>query len=112
MSNEYTPKGTYTPTTDDVETAFHQFASWLESTSPGEYEDAPEFADWREAMHGFRRWLAKVKAKAQVEVLREAAMEFYRDGEGEWDGYGVSHALTIDADRIAREAGIETGESK
>lgn len=59
----------------------------------------------------FRDTIAKVRAEAQVEVLRQQAEEFYCDGEGDWDGYGVSHALTIYADRIAREAGIETGES-
>lgn len=59
----YAPKSTYVPTTDEVETGFHEFASWLETKHPGEYEQAPEFADWREAMHGFRRWLNQVKAE-------------------------------------------------
>lgn len=68
----YTPKSTYVPTTDEVETGFHEFASWLETKYPGEYEQAPEFADWREAMHGFRRWLNEVKAEAWEEGAESA----------------------------------------
>lgn len=63
----------YVPTTDEVETAFHEFASALEAREPGTYPDAPEFADWREAMHGFRRWLAEHDAQVAAQALRDAA---------------------------------------
>lgn len=63
----------YIPTTDEVETAFHEFVSELETNSPGEYPEAPEFRDWREAMLGFRRWLARERAQAKAEALRESA---------------------------------------
>lgn len=64
---------TYTPTTDEVETAFHEFASNLETEYPGTYEEAPEFSDWKQAMYGFRRWLAGEIRKAKAEALTEAA---------------------------------------
>lgn len=53
----------------------------------------------------FNRWLERVKAEAQVEALREAARSrMARRYE--------SHSWLNDrADRIAREAGIEIGES-
>ena len=69
--SDYVPTSTYVPTTDEVETGFHEFASWLETKYPGEYEQAPEFADWREAMHGFRRWLAEVERAAAAKALDE-----------------------------------------
>lgn len=70
---EYTPTSTYVPTDDEVETAFHEFASWLETKYPGECEHAPEFADWREAMHGFRRWLAAHDAEVAAKAISDAA---------------------------------------
>lgn len=48
--------GAYVPDYGEVETAFHEFASWLETESPGEYPEAPEFQDWMQAMHAFRIW--------------------------------------------------------
>lgn len=117
FTTNYPIKSTYVPTTDDVETAFHEFASWLESTSPGEYAEAPEFADWQEAMHGFRRWLERVKAEAQVKALRGFRRELI---EHQLESYGVIlpdvHEVLDDladcADRIARAAGIDSkGES-
>ena len=49
----------YVPSDEEVETAFHEFASRIETAEPGSYPDAPEFADWREARDGFLRWLAE-----------------------------------------------------
>lgn len=69
--SEYVPKSTYVPTFDEVETAFHEFASDLETRFPGEYESAPEFADWREAMHGFRRWITEYTRVKQAEAWDE-----------------------------------------
>lgn len=64
----------YTPTTDEVETAFHEFASALESKEPGTYPDAPEFTDWREAMAGFRRWLEAHDAEIRADAWDEGAL--------------------------------------
>ena len=55
----------YTPTTDEVETHFHEWAEYLEKTEPGTYP----FRTWQEAMRGFRRWLAQHDAA----LLRKAA---------------------------------------
>ena len=52
MPDDTTPTP-YTPTTDEVETHFHEWAAYLEKTEPGTYP----FRTWQEAMHGFRRWL-------------------------------------------------------
>ena len=79
----HVPVSTYVPTTDEVETAFHEFASWLETKYPGEYESAPEFADWLEAMHGFRRWLAALIREAKAEALEEASLAY---GSGQLSG--------------------------
>ena len=70
----YVPVGTYVPTDDEVETAFHEFASWLEAKYPGEYEHAPEFVEWREAMHGFRRWKAALIREAKAEAWDEGRL--------------------------------------
>ena len=59
---------TYTPTTDEVETAFHEFASELETAYPGSFEEAPEFSNWKQAMYGFRRWYAEEIRKAKQEA--------------------------------------------
>jgi len=56
----------YTPTTDEVQTAFHEFASQLEQDQPGTYP-APEFSDWVQAMYGFQRWMQKVQYDAWEE---------------------------------------------
>jgi hypothetical protein len=58
----------YTPTTDEVETAFHEFASLLEVDEPGTYPEAPEFSDWREARDGFHRWLADMTRQAKADT--------------------------------------------
>lgn len=89
----------YVPTTDDVR---FDYATASKDDGRGGEERA----------RAFNRWLARVQAEAAVTALRDASMEFYRDAEGEWDGYGVSHALTIDADRIAREAGISVNDEQ
>lgn len=65
----FKPKNNYIPTTDDVETDFHEFASELEREYPGSYEEAPEFSDWREAMYGFRRWIAEETRKAREKAV-------------------------------------------
>lgn len=77
----YIPKSEYVPTTDEIETAFHEFASELESESPGEYEQAPEFSDWREAMHGFRRWHAEEIRKAKEKAWFEGAESAFYNPE-------------------------------
>ena len=72
----------------------------------------------------FGRWLERVKAEAQVEALREVAKDrewldaAARTGMNVYGGpfagnaaKGVRVCLHVRADRIAREAGIETGES-
>lgn len=56
----------YTPTTDEVETHFHEWAAYLEKTEPGTYP----FRTWQEAMYGFRRWLAAHDAAHDVELSR------------------------------------------
>lgn len=89
---DYPIKSTYVPTTDDVETAFHEFASWLESTSPGEYAEAPEFADWQEAMHGFRRWLAEVRAKAWEKGFDACEDDIHHHREQGWDAECIKAA--------------------
>jgi hypothetical protein len=76
---EYMPKSSYIPTTDEIETGFHEFASWLETKYPGEYENAPEFADWREAMHGFRRWLAENNRKVSEKSWDECVTQMPLD---------------------------------
>lgn len=89
------------PTTDDARTCY--------TVGRDEMDGAWDIDSQAE----FDRWLALVKAQAKVAALREQAVDFYYDGEREWDGYAISGALTIDADRIAREAGIDNkGESK
>ena len=68
-------------------------------------------ADWEhERMAAqFDRWLAQVKAKAQVEALREAADDWHEEHVGTRPvPYKWLHGR---ADRIARSAGIETGEN-
>lgn len=56
---------------------------------------------------------AQVKAKAQVEALREAADPFQNVTGSDTPVFSPATAdyLYTRADRIAREAGIETGES-
>lgn len=54
----------------------------------------------------FDRWLSKTKAEAQVEALRDAIPEIEADN----GDYGWVLSLERRADRIAREAGIKTGE--
>ena len=105
MSNEYTP------TTDEVRTC-------AEGDTP--YTSLEEGA--------FARWLDKDRAKAQVEALLEQSDELNRlantksliEAADKYAGYyaGVRAARQEDelltrgrADRIAREAGIETGEN-
>lgn len=81
--SEYVPTSTYVPTLDEVETAFHEFASDLETRFPGEYESAPEFADWREAMHGFRRWLAEYTRVKQAEAWERGHAAFEQAWESD-----------------------------
>lgn len=72
----------YTPTTDEVETAFHEFASQLEQAQPGTYP-APEFSDWIQAMYGFQRWMQKVQYDAWEEGYDKAHKDLANDGFGE-----------------------------
>lgn len=61
----------YVPTTDEIETGFSEFASRLETESPGEYAQAPEFSDWREAAKGFRRWHEEEIRRAKEQAFDE-----------------------------------------
>lgn len=60
----------------------------------------------------FYRWLAQERATAQVEALREAALQYgpvRSTGMLSRDGY-VRAWMQARANQIAHEAGIETGE--
>lgn len=67
--SKWEPKTDYIPTTDDVETAFHEYASELETNDPGNFPEAPEFADWIQAMYGFQRWMRQVQEAAWNEGM-------------------------------------------
>lgn len=99
--SDYVPTSTYVPTLDEVETAFHEFASDLETRFPGEYEKAPEFADWREAMHGFRRWLAEYTRVKQAEAWDRCVGEMPIDPD--WKNfYGDNNPYRAEAYRQER----------
>lgn len=104
MSNEYTP------TTEQVRDL------WENSLSHGcANREAKTDADWDDErmIAQFDRWLERVRAEAQVEALREFAEEWDREWEN--DRVLTRHAGVTArdrADRIAREAGIETGEKQ
>ena len=88
----------YTPTTDEVfEATLYTWVDWKRV-----------YGDEDAARDGFDRWLAQVKAEAQVRELRELAS----DARFAPDKMLDEHDITDRADRIAREAGIETGETK
>ena len=57
----------YTPTDDEVETHFHEYAAHLEATEPGTYP----FRTWEEALRGYRRWIAAHDAEVRQAVLEE-----------------------------------------
>lgn len=87
----------YTPKTEDVR--FDYATATKGDGRPGE-----------ERAKAFNRWRERDKAEAQVEVLREAADDWHEEHVGTRPvPYKWLHAR---ADRIAREAGIETGEIK
>ena len=70
-------------------------------------------AEMKEAdAEAFDRWLDKVRAEAQVEALREVAQdaEWSEDAVPGMTAKDVIKGVRARADRIAREAGIETGE--
>ena len=109
----------YTPTTDEVfEATLYTWVDWKRV-----------YGDEDAARDGFDRWLAKERAEAQVEALREAAdtltgaepshlgdadegLEFFDYGTGAEYGIDVAAAhLRIVANETAREAGIETKEA-
>lgn len=84
-----------------------------------EVEDAQgqglKFGEWVERPDGYwalRIDVGEIRAEAQVEALREVAQD------AEWSDValpgmtatGVIRGVRARADRIAREAGIETGE--
>ena len=109
----------YTPTTEDVRRAYQEYC-W-------DYDAADGLATSHESYEEeFNRWHAKVRAEAQVEALREVAKDrewldaAARTGMNEYGGpfagnaaKGVRDYLYVRADRIAREAGIDSkGESK
>ena len=116
MSNEFTP------TTEDARDRYADARVGV-----GEWtrfdESVKRAVD--EAYAEFNRWLAKVKAEAQVEALREVAKDrerldaAARTGMNEYGGpfagnaaKGVRDYLHARADRIARETGIDSkGES-
>ena len=94
----------YTPTTGDVRAAYTRAMRQAFITSTGEH------------IAEFDRWLAQVRAEAQVEALREVAAEFVAPVLRLTESapiplHAVAGRLRDRADRIAREAGIETGES-
>lgn len=115
----------YTPTTDEVfEATLYTWVDWK-----GFYDTGDAARD------GFDRWLSKVKAEAQVQALRMAADDITlswsrgmvtalatechkkqcRCGNPAPEELARQIALAYrdqirhEADRIAREAGIETG---
>ena len=102
MSNEYTP------TTEQVEDGYVH-------DSRDKYRDPVNYpANVRVHRRAFRRWLERVKAEAQVKALREAADPFQNVTGSDTPVFSPATAdyLHARADRIAREAGIESkGES-
>lgn len=98
----------YTPTTEQVENGYVH-------DSEDEYRDPVNYpASVRMRRRDFQRWLAQVKAEAQVEALREVAQD------AEWSDVAlpgmtakdVTRGVRARADRIAREAGIYTEGNK
>lgn len=92
----------YMPTTEDVRRAYREHCRDYDAidglaTSPESYEE--EFDQWR----------ALDRAEAQVEVLNAEA-DYLSTVHFAWKELYVG-ILRDRADRIAREAGIETGES-
>ena len=102
----------YTPTTDEVRDL------WENSLSHGcANREAKADADWEDErmVAQFDRWLERVRAEAQVKALREAAdeaeaREVAIHGSAHYDS-DVLFSIRARADRIAREAGIETKEA-
>lgn len=105
MSNEYTP------TTERVRDLWEN-SLWHGCADRGAMADA----DWEgeRMVEQFNRWLERVKAEAQVAALREVADPFQNVTGSDTPVFSPATAdyLHARADRIAREAGIETGESK
>ena len=78
----------YVPTDDEVETAFHEYASMIESETAGEYPEAPEFRDWKQALAGYRRWLEQhdreVREKAESDLLDRLLDDFFYGGKNRY----------------------------
>lgn len=91
----------YTPSEADV------LEAWVVHVS----HDQPTALDLVNAYESFKRFIARVQAEAQVEALRDAAVqaearEVKMHGSAHWDS-DVLDSIREYADRIAREAGIE-----
>lgn len=86
----------YIPTTDEIETGFSEFASRLETESPGEYSQAPEFADWREAVKGFQRWHAEEIRRAKEQAWYEGKWAEETAWMHTFDGHPVGEGETCD----------------
>jgi len=79
----------YTPSLDEVETHYHEWAAHLEATEPGTYP----FRTWEEAMYGFRRWLAAHDAELRAEIAAQIrAVESF----GKDDNYLLGHSVMQD----------------
>lgn len=121
----------YTPTTGEVMTAVVTYrAIWGPGVQPPATRAIATAEETAQYVAEFERWHAQVKAEAQVEALREAATSLNDDFQGipawreaylrgertdDWMKGSVRTVRSIlsvlndRADRIAREAGIETG---
>ena len=94
----------YTPTDDEVETHFHEYAAHLEATEPGTYP----FRTWEEALRGYRRWVAAHDAEVAARAWDEGVRDANRAWEQLWDSTTPDEERFLVINPYRKEAFDET----